>query len=95
MWKIAELIFGKPEVEQFDQGPLFPLVRDCMLEVQLYARSHGGEIELIGVDHDGDVHLRMKGTCKGCPMAGITIKLGVEGELRRQVPGVRKIVLRT
>ena len=94
MWKLAERIWGKKEEEAFEQGPLFPAVRDCMHGVQDYARSHGGEIVLLGVDVDGDVHILMKGTCKGCPMAGITIKLGIENELRKLVPGTRKVILR-
>ncbi len=95
MWKLAERLWGKKEEEAFEQGPLFPMVRDCMVGVQDYARSHGGEIVLLGVDNDGDVHILMKGTCKGCPMAGITIKLGIESELKKLVPGTRKVVLRS
>jgi len=63
-----------------------------MTDVQAYARSHGGQIELVSVSDEGDVTVRMTGTCKGCPMAGITLKLGIENQLKALVPGVRRVI---
>ena len=62
-----------------------------MAEVQTYARSHGGEIELVGVSEEGEVTIRLSGACRGCPMSGITLKFGIEEQLRTLVPGVGKI----
>lgn len=67
-------------------------VRDAMIDIQAYARSHGGEIHLLGVSDEGDVTIRMSGTCNGCPMSGLTLKHGIEEQLRALVPGVRKVV---
>lgn len=50
----------------------------------------GGDIELVGVDK-GIVKVRLKGACAGCPMSTMTIKMGVESELKRQVPEVIKV----
>lgn len=75
-----------------DQGPLFAPVKDAMKEVQAYARSHGGEIDLLGVNEDGDVRIRFRGTCVGCPMSAITLRLGIEERLKALVPGVRKVL---
>lgn len=74
------------------QGPLFPAVRDAISSVQAYARSHGGEIELVGVDDAGDVTIRLRGACRGCPMSALTLKHGIEEQLRQMVPGVGQIV---
>lgn len=59
--------------------------------VQAYAKSHGGNIELVGLTEDNDVLVRFKGTCAYCPMADVTLKLGIEKEIRSQVPGIRRI----
>lgn len=75
-----------------EQGPLFASVKDAMREVQAYARSHGGEIDLLGVNEEGDVRIRFRGTCVGCPMSAITLRLGIEERLKSLVPGVRKVV---
>ncbi|AIE87630.1 Nitrogen-fixing NifU [Fimbriimonas ginsengisoli Gsoil 348] len=73
-------------------GPLYPQVRSAMNDVQAYARSHGGEIELLSVTEEGDVTIRMAGACRGCPMSALTLKHGIEEQLRLLVPGVRKVI---
>lgn len=73
-------------------GPLFPQVRDAMRDVQAYARSHGGEIQLLAVDEEGDVKIRLRGTCSHCPLSTVTLKHGVEERLQQLVPGVRRVI---
>lgn len=89
---ILKTLFGSRSSEPVEQGPLFPLVREAMKDVQSYARSHGGTIDLLSVTEEGDVHVRLGGTCRGCPMSSVTLRLGVEERLRTLVPGVRKVV---
>jgi len=84
-------LFRRGEPDAAAQGPLYPQVRNAMADVQAYARSHGGEIELVGVNDEGDVSLKLHGSCRGCPMSSVTIRLGVEEQLRVLVPGVRKV----
>ena len=86
-------VFSKGDEPKGHEGPLFAAVRDAMQDVQAYARSHGGTIQLVGVSDDGDVQVRFAGACKGCPLSGVTLKLGVEERLRVLVPGVRKVVV--
>jgi len=52
--------------------------------------SHGGAVELIDVQ-DGTVVLRMQGGCKGCGMASVTLRQGIEGTLRRALPSLKGI----
>jgi Fe-S cluster biogenesis protein NfuA len=33
----------------------------------------------------------MYGACQGCPMSTVTLKLGIERQLRELVPGIRKV----
>jgi len=73
-------------------GPLYTQVKDAMESVQAYARSHGGEITLVGVTEEGDVKIRFSGACKGCPMSALTLKHGIEMQLKHFVPGVRNIL---
>lgn len=84
-------LFRKRENRLGEMGPLYPLVRAAMLDVQAYARSHGGEIHLLGVSDDGDVTIKLTGACDGCPMSGLTLKHGIEEQLRALVPGVRRV----
>lgn len=74
------------------QGPLFGLVKQALEDIRPYARSHGGDIELIGVAEDGAVSIRFRGACVGCPLSAITLKQGIEERLLHSVPGVTRVI---
>jgi Fe-S cluster biogenesis protein NfuA len=92
MGLLTRLFRRQSEIDPDQHGPLYPQVKDAMREVQAYARSHGGDIDLVGVNDEGDVRIRFRGTCVGCPMSSLTLKLGIEERLRVLVPGVKKVV---
>lgn len=50
--------------------------------------QHGGRVELIDVQ-DATVVVRMMGGCQGCGMANVTLRQGIEAQLRRIIPGLR------
>lgn len=92
MGLLARLLGRGDSSDPAEHGPLYPQVKDAMREVQAYARSHGGNIDLVGVNENGDVKIRFRGTCVGCPMSSLTLKLGIEERLRILVPGVKKVI---
>ncbi len=49
--------------------------------------SHGGHISLIDVKND-TVYVRLEGGCQGCGMADVTLKQGVEVEIKSVVPSI-------
>ncbi len=55
-------------------------------------QAHGGDIKLIEVEEDGTVKVELQGACKGCPMATITIRQGVEARLKKEIPEVKEVV---
>lgn len=55
-------------------------------------QSDGGDIELIDVDADGVVHVRFHGACVGCPAAAMTLTMGIERNLKDQIPEVTRVV---
>ena len=55
-------------------------------------QSHGGDIELIGVDQDNTVRVRLQGACAGCHGAQMTLKAGVERLLKEKIPEVKEVV---
>ncbi len=55
-------------------------------------RDDGGDIELIDVDDEGVVHIRLHGACVGCPSSSVTLTLGIERNLKDQIPEVRRVV---
>jgi len=53
--------------------------------------GHGGAISLIDVTDDR-VYIRMEGGCQGCGMANVTLKQGVEVEIKKVVPHIREVL---
>lgn len=72
-----------------------PAVRLRVLEVLEAIRptiqEDGGDIELVDVGPTGDVSVRFKGACVGCPSSGMTLQGGIEKNLRAVVPEVRSV----
>ena len=50
----------------------------------------GGDIELVGVE-GGVVKVRLTGACSGCPMSMMTLQMGVERAIRREIPDIVKV----
>lgn len=52
----------------------------------------GGNIELIDVDDEGVVQVRLQGACAGCPGAMMTLQFGVQRILQEEIQEVTKVV---
>ncbi len=59
--------------------------------VRPYLGSHGGDVELLGVEGGEVVKLRLLGSCDGCPSSSVTLKLAVEGAIEAAAPDVTRI----
>jgi len=55
-------------------------------------QADGGDVELVEVTPEGVVKLRLKGACAGCPMSQMTLKMGIESQLKKEVPEVKEVV---
>lgn len=52
----------------------------------------GGDVELVDVSSEGVVSVKMQGACGNCPGAMMTIKMVIEEKLKKEVPGVKKVI---
>ena len=59
-------------------------------EVRPYLRSHGGNVELLGVE-GGVARLRLQGSCSGCPSSSMTLKLAIEEAVQKAAPDLEGI----
>ena len=55
-------------------------------------QSDGGDIELVDIEDDGVVKVRLQGACVGCPSASMTLGMGIERNLKDQIPEVTRVV---
>jgi Fe-S cluster biogenesis protein NfuA/nitrite reductase/ring-hydroxylating ferredoxin subunit len=61
-------------------------VQQALDRVRPYLGSHAGGIELLEVDEGGVAHLRLQGSCDGCPSSLATVKLAVERAVEEAAP---------
>lgn len=54
-------------------------------------QSEGGDVELVDVSN-GTVKVRFIGACDGCPMATMTLKMGIEQVLKAEIPEIEEVV---
>ena len=65
-------------------------VTKALEEFRPRLQADGGDVELLGVDN-GIVKVRLKGACVGCPMATMTLKMGVEQYLKKKIPEIVRV----
>ena len=63
-------------------------VQRALDQVRPYLGSHAGGVSLSGVDADGVVHLRLEGSCDGCPSSALTVKSAIEDAILVAAPDV-------
>ena len=56
--------------------------------VRPYLRSHGGDVELLGITDAGVVRLRLLGTCDGCASSSVTMSLAVQDAISEAAPEI-------
>ena len=67
-------------------------VKAAIEEIRPQLQADGGDIELVSIDDDDTVNVRLQGACAGCPGAMMTLQFGVERVLKEIVPSVKKVV---
>ena len=55
-------------------------------------QADGGDMEYVGIDDQNRVHLNLVGACGSCPMALMTLKMGIERYLKDACPEVTEVV---
>jgi Fe-S cluster biogenesis protein NfuA len=66
-------------------------VVEALDHVRPYLGSHAGGVELVGVDPEGVVRLRLEGSCDGCPSSTQTVKLAIERAIEEAAPEVTAV----
>jgi Fe-S cluster biogenesis protein NfuA/nitrite reductase/ring-hydroxylating ferredoxin subunit len=60
-------------------------VLEALDQVRPYMESHGGDVELLGVE-DGVARMRLVGHCEGCPASESTLELAIKKALEETAP---------
>lgn len=67
-------------------------VKAALEDVRPSLQADGGDVEFVSVSDEGIVQVKLTGACGSCPMATMTLKMGIERYLRDNVPEVKEVV---
>ncbi|MFQ3550146.1 MAG: NifU family protein [Armatimonadota bacterium] len=65
-------------------------VQEALEQIRPNLQADGGDVELVDVI-DNIAHVKLTGACKGCPMAQMTLQMGVERVIKASVPEITGI----
>jgi Fe-S cluster biogenesis protein NfuA len=54
--------------------------------------ADGGGVELLDIRDDNTVVVKLTGACGCCPFSLMTLKAGVEAELKREFPEIKEVI---
>jgi len=68
-------------------------IKKVIEKIRPSLQADGGDVEFLGWDKKtGKVEVSLIGRCAHCPMAEMTLKQGIETEIKKAVPEVKEVV---
>jgi len=67
-------------------------IKAALENVRPSLQADGGDVEFVSVSEDGVVSVKLTGACGGCPMAQMTLKMGIENYLKKEIPEINSVV---
>jgi len=66
-------------------------VEKALDEIRPFLNSDGGDIELVSIDEDKHVKVRLQGACTSCSLSISTMKAGVETTIKKYAPQIETV----
>ncbi len=66
-------------------------VEKLLNDIRPSLQADGGDVQLIDAQ-DGIVKVKLTGSCAGCPMSTMTLKMGIERYLKDKLSEVREVI---
>ncbi|MCT4664569.1 MAG: NifU family protein [Flavobacteriales bacterium] len=66
-------------------------VLKALEEVRPHLQSDGGDISLVDITEEGVVIVELHGSCIGCSVNQVTLKVGVETTIKKYAPEITAV----
>ncbi len=66
-------------------------VSEALDKIRPLLQRDGGDVQLIDVQENGVVKVKLVGACSGCPMSTMTLKNAIESTIKQEVPEVTAV----
>jgi Fe-S cluster biogenesis protein NfuA len=77
---------------QQEETMLKERVEAVLSKVKPLLQRDGGDVELVDVQTDGVVKVRLTGACSGCPMSTMTLKNAIEETIKKEIPEIKSVI---
>ena len=68
-------------------------VKKALEKIRPALQADKGDVKFVGWDKKtGKVKVQLSGACAGCPMSQMTLKQGIEAEIKKDVPEVKEVI---
>jgi Fe-S cluster biogenesis protein NfuA len=67
-------------------------VEKALEKIRPYLIADGGDIEVVDINEEMVLKVRLMGACNGCPFSVQTMKAGVEMAVKNEVPEIIEVV---
>lgn len=68
-------------------------IKKTIEKIRPSLQADGGDLQYVNFDQKtGVVKIELMGHCAHCPMSQITLKEGIEKEIKKIVPQVKKVI---
>jgi Fe-S cluster biogenesis protein NfuA len=67
-------------------------ILSAMEQLRPFLVADGGDMELVEIQDDGTVVVRLLGSCSDCSMSHMTLKAGIQEAVMRAAPEVTSVV---
>jgi len=75
-----------------DKEQILVLVEESLDGIRPYLQGDGGDIEVVELTDDMTLRVRLLGACESCSLSYMTMKAGVEENIKKAIPVIQKIV---
>ena len=66
-------------------------IQEVIDRVRPLLQRDGGDVHLVEVTEDNVVKVKLTGACGHCPMSTMTLKGGIEAELKKSIPELKAV----
>lgn len=67
-------------------------IEKALNTVRPFLHSDGGDVELVSVNTNNVVSIRLLGSCKDCEISDMTMKMGIEEGIKHEVPEITDVI---
>lgn len=67
-------------------------VEDALDSVRPFLKMDGGNVELVNIDDNNVVTLKLLGACSGCSMSHMTMRAGIEEAIKKALPEITSVI---